>query len=269
MDLLKRDLAPITAAAWQQIDAEAKRVLAAYLTGRQLVDLDGPHGWQHAAVNTGHLSLKSNGDLGVPWGVRHVLPLIEIRAPIVLRLMELDNAARGAVVDLAPVAAAAEKMARAEDRAIFVGSKAAGIDGIIGSSGHATMALPANYAQYPAAVAEAVEVLRAATIEGPYALALAPDTYAGVSAAADCGQPLIGRLEVILGGKVVRAPEVDGGVVVSVRGGDFCLSVGQDFSIGYVSHDREKVELYLTESFTFRVIERAAAVYLKPERRKK
>jgi uncharacterized linocin/CFP29 family protein len=34
-------------------------------------------------------------------------------------------------------------------------------------------------------------------------------------------------------------------------------------SIGYAAHDRESVELYLTESFTFRVLEERAAVFLR------
>ena len=57
MDLLKRSHAPITPEAWKQIDAEAKRVLQINLAGRKLVDFDGPHGWQYAAVNTGRLTI--------------------------------------------------------------------------------------------------------------------------------------------------------------------------------------------------------------------
>ena len=41
--------------------------------------------------------------------------------------------------------------------------------------------------------------------------------------------------------------------------------MGQDLSIGYAVHDREHVELYFTESFTFRVLEATAAVELRPE----
>src|SRR5438045_2139861 len=55
MDLLKRELAPITSEAWQQIDEEARRVLKLHLAGRKLVDFSGPHGWQLGAVNTGRL----------------------------------------------------------------------------------------------------------------------------------------------------------------------------------------------------------------------
>ena len=53
----------------------------------------------------------------------------------------------------------------------------------------------------------------------------------------------------------MRAAAIQGGVLLSVRGGDYELTVGQDLSIGYADHDRHTVELYLTESFTFRVLE--------------
>jgi uncharacterized linocin/CFP29 family protein len=62
----------------------------------------------------------------------------------------------------------------------------------------------------------------------------------------------------------VWAPAIQGGaVLLSVRGGDFELTVGQDLSIGYATHDRTDVELYLTESFTFRVLEEKAAIFLR------
>jgi uncharacterized linocin/CFP29 family protein len=77
------------------------------------------------------------------------------------------------------------------------------------------------------------------------------------------------RVERFLDGPIVLAPRVDGAVVLSTRGGDFQLSVGQDLAIGYAGDDKDKVYLYLTESFAFRVLERAAAVYLKATRRKK
>ena len=149
MDLLKRDHAPITPEAWKQIDDDAKRVLQLNLAGRKLVDFDGPHGWQYAAVNTGHLTIRTDGGLGVPWGVREVVPLIEIRVPFELPMMELDNASRGAVLDLPTVVSAAEKAAHAEDTAIFNGFKAGGIEGIIPCSPHPAITIPDDYADYP------------------------------------------------------------------------------------------------------------------------
>jgi uncharacterized linocin/CFP29 family protein len=265
MDLLKREHAPITPAAWTRIDDEAKRVLEINLAGRKLVDFDGPHGWQYAAVNTGQLTIRPEGALGVPWGVRDVVPLIEVRVPFELPIMALDNASRGAILDLTPVVKAAEKTAHAEDDAIFNGLKAGGIEGILPSASHPAIAIPDNYADYPSIVVDAAETLRRAGVNGPYALALGPVCYAGLAQAAQDGYPIRERVEHFLDGPIVLAPKVDGAVLLSHRGGDFQLSVGQDLSIGYAGHDRDRVYLYLTESFAFRVLERSAAVYLKPK----
>jgi uncharacterized linocin/CFP29 family protein len=50
--------------------------------------------------------------------------------------------------------------------------------------------------------------------------------------------------------------------VLSLRGGDAELVVGQDWSIGYLDHDARDVRLYLQETFTFRVLTPEAAVPL-------
>jgi uncharacterized linocin/CFP29 family protein len=46
------------------------------------------------------------------------------------------------------------------------------------------------------------------------------------------------------------------------HGEDFELTVGQDFSVGYLGHDSQRVRLYLEESFTFRVLSPQAAILL-------
>jgi uncharacterized linocin/CFP29 family protein len=66
----------------------------------------------------------------------------------------------------------------------------------------------------------------------------------------------------LIDGEIVPAPGLEGGLVISLRGGDFELSVGQDFSIGYLGHTTELVRLYIEESFTFLVLSKQAAVPL-------
>jgi len=44
MDILKRSLAPIFPAAWDEIDEQAKTVLKGVLAGRKVVDVTGPLG---------------------------------------------------------------------------------------------------------------------------------------------------------------------------------------------------------------------------------
>ena len=78
------------------------------------------------------------------------------------------------------------------------------------------------------------------------------------------GYPLLDHLRKIIGGPLVWAPGVEGAIVVSQRGGDFLLEVGEDLSIGYDRHDADSVDLYLVESFAFRVLTSEAAVALTP-----
>ena len=55
--------------------------------------------------------------------------------------------------------------------------------------------------------------------------------------------------------------------MLSTRGGDFELDIGQDLSIGYLSHSSTSVELYLQETFTFRLLTAEACVTLAPSRK--
>jgi len=264
-DLLKRQLAPIAPPAFAVVDGEAARVLKLNLAGRRLVDFRGPHGWELAAVNTGRLAMTPpEAEHDVHFGIRQSQPLVEVRVPIRLPIMELDSIARGAPdPDLRAVVTAAERVAHFEDAAIFNGLGAAGIVGIIPASPHHAHKLPPEVTHLPRAILTARETLRQAGVDGPYALALDAAYTAQVLAAAEDGYPLSKRLtEEVLDGPLVRAPAIDGGVLMSVRGGDYELTVGQDLSVGYAAHDRQTVELYLTESFTFRVLETVAAVRL-------
>jgi uncharacterized linocin/CFP29 family protein len=76
------------------------------------------------------------------------------------------------------------------------------------------------------------------------------------------GYPLTKQVEAIVDRPMIRAVALEAAVVLSLRGGDYELWIGQDLSIGYAHHDKKDVELYLTESFTFRVLEPGAAVPL-------
>jgi uncharacterized linocin/CFP29 family protein len=263
MDLLKRALAPILPEAWKAIDEEATRVLKLNLAGRKLVDFSGPKGWKKAAVNTGRLRLLPDPDGDVNLGIREVQRLVEVRVPIKLPTMELDSVARGASnPDLAPVVKAAEKMANVEDSAIFNGLAPAEITGLLPASPHKPVAIAADVSLLPRAVLAAKESLRQAGVSGPYALVLGAELYDQVFATVLEGHLLPKQIEPLLVEKIVRSTAFDGGVVLSLRGGDYQLTVGQDLSVGYAFHDKHEVELYLAESFTFRVLEPASAVRL-------
>jgi uncharacterized linocin/CFP29 family protein len=269
MDDLHRNLAPITSAAWEMIDEQARSTLKRTLAARRLVDFVGPLGWSHSAISTGRVRpLTERPHERVEAATRIVQPLVEFRVNFELNRAELDGVARGAKdPDLDPVREAALAIAKAEDRAIFHGYAAAGITGIAEAADSGPLTVTEDYEHYPAVVARATGILRAAGVEGPYAIALGPRCYAGLTQTATAaGYPVIKHVERLVDKPVIWAPGVDGAVVVSLRGGDFELTVGRDLSIGYHDHDATTVSLYIEESFTFRVLGPEAAVPLSYDR---
>jgi uncharacterized linocin/CFP29 family protein len=265
-DLLRRDMAPITDGAWQEIDRQSLRILKGHLSGRSLVDFSGPHGWDCAAVNVGRLDVPTDQTLdGVTWGMRKVQPLVELRVPFRLGIWELDDIERGARnPNLDALTAAARKVAMFEETAIYLGFKGAGIRGLLAGSSHAPVALGPDRAGLPESVEAAVFALQEAGIGGPYALVLGTEPYRWLMAGTPNGYPLHKQILAMVTGGIHWSPALRGGAVVSRRGGDFTLTVGQDLAIGYKGHNDREVELYFTESFTFRAQEPAAAVALEP-----
>jgi len=68
----------------------------------------------------------------------------------------------------------------------------------------------------------------------------------------------------LVDGEIIWAPAIAGAFVLTTRGGDFGLYLGQDISIGYLSHTDAIVRLYLQETFTFLLLTSEAAVALVP-----
>jgi len=263
--ILRREMAPITASGWKEIELQSSRLLKGNLCGRKLVDFHGPHGLQFAAVNLGHLDVDPvRTSDGVGWGVHQVLPLVEIRVPFSLRIWDLDDIERGAKnPDLQALTEAARKAAIFEERALFHGFSGAGIRGMLDVSRHAPVALGPDRNHFTESVELALLAIQEAEIGGPYALVLGTEPYKWLMAGEPNAYPLRQRIDALVSGGIHWSPVLEGGAVLSVRGGDFEMTVGQDLSIGYHHHDETNVELYFTESFTFRVLETAAAVELK------
>jgi uncharacterized linocin/CFP29 family protein len=267
MSHLLREHAPITEEGWRRLDEEARERLTPALAARKLVDFDGPRGWEHSAANLGR-SEELSGPPGedVTGRQRRVLGLVELRARFAVSRSELDDAERGAEdLDLEALDQAARRIAAAENAIVFHGWEVAGIKGVIEASTNERITLGEDCELYPRHAAKAVDTLRAVGIDGPYGLALGPEAHTRVLETGERGgYPLLEHLRKILGGPIVWAPAVQGGAILSLRGGDFLFDAGEDLSIGYLSHDAESVELYLEESFSFWATTPEAAVGLAP-----
>jgi uncharacterized linocin/CFP29 family protein len=265
MNNLHRELAPISDAAWAQIEEETTRTLKRYLAARRIVDVPAPGGIALPGVGTGHLKQISAPAEGIIAQQREVKPLVQLRVPFELSRQAIDDVERGSEdSDWQPAKNAAKKLAFAEDRAIFNGYRDANIQGIRESTSNPIETLPSDVRAYPDAVAHALSQLRLMGVNGPYSVVLGADEYTSLAETRDHGYPVLDHVKRIVDGNPIWAPAIEGAFVITTRGGDFELNIGQDVSIGYLSHSDCAVQLYLQETFVFRVLTTEAAVALSP-----
>ncbi len=263
MNNLHRELAPISDAAWAQIEEETTRTLKRYLAGRRVVDVRGPAGAALSAVGTGHLLPIAASMDGILARQREVKALVELRFPFELDRQAIDDVERGANdSDWQPAKDAARQISFAEDRAVFDGYTAAGIVGIRQGTSNPAMPLPPDVRQYPDAVAQALSQLRLVGVNGPYTVLLGAEAYTALAETSDHGYPVLEHVKHLVEDRIIWAPAIDGAFVLTTRGGDFDLHIGQDVSIGYLSHNDNTVRLYLQETFTFLLLTSEAAVAL-------
>jgi uncharacterized linocin/CFP29 family protein len=263
MNNLHRGLAPISDAAWAQIEEETSRTIKRYLAGRRVVDVHGPAGTSLSAVGTGHQrSIAAPGE-GVTAFQREAKALVEVRVPFDLERQMIDDVERGGNdSDWQPAKDAARKLAFAEDRAIFEGYAPAGIIGVRQGTSNPKKSLPADVRKYPEAFAQALSQLRLVGVNGPYSILLSADAYTELAETSDYGYPVLEHVKRLVEGKIIWAPAIDGAFVVTTRGGDLGLHIGQDASIGYLGHTDTHVRLYLQETFTFLYLTSESAVAL-------
>jgi len=259
MNLLRRSLAPVPDAAWDSLESDTRQALKEQLVARRIVDFDGPHGLAKAAVNLGSVTPVDLGP-GASGGLREVRPLFEVRVPFVVTRRALDDAARGAPdFDTTAAVEAARRLAEIEDRAVFHGLAAAGIRGLAESSPHPALSLGEDALGFADVITRGLMALDDAGVAGPFALVLGSTPYRRLAAVSAMYPPLK-HLATLVAGPVLRSSMLDGGLLVSLRGGDFRLTVGQDAAIGYRRDDGDRIELFLVESFTFLVLSPEAAV---------
>jgi uncharacterized linocin/CFP29 family protein len=263
MNNLHRELAPISDAAWAQIEEEVSRTFKRHLAGRRVVDVHGPSGTGLSGVGTGHLlTIATPGD-GILSRQREVKALVELRVPFELDRPAIDDVERGANdSDWEPAKIAARRLAYAEDGAIFEGYSAAGIVGVRQGSCNPAITLPSDVRAYPDAIAQGLSRLRLQGVNGPYAVLLDANVYTALAETSDQGYPVLEHVRRLVEDKIIWAPGIRGACVLTMRGGDFDLQIGQDVSIGYLKHTDAAVTLYLQETFTFLFLTSEAAVML-------
>jgi len=261
MDLFKRQLAPLSSEAWEEINDRAKQVLKSYLSARKVVNVVGPKGWEYSFLPEGRIELlESEGDIGV--GLRRAKPLIESRIPFKLVRWQMDDIERGAKdADLTTLEEAVRKIALFEENVIYNGYKKGTVEGLVESSENDVIPLGSKPNEIIEALSKAVQVLNDNFVEGPFVLVVDPKTMATLNSHVS-GYPLVKRIEAFLGNEIIVSRVLKDALLLPKDHDDLEMVIGGDFEIGYQSHTDDDVELFITESFTFRVLDPAIIVRL-------
>ncbi len=252
MDLLKRNLAPIPAEAFEEIDERAREVVSSQLAARKILKVDGPHGLQKTAVETGtHKILQQATENTVGSATYGVESLLEGRVVFELSRWELDDILRGKEdAELDPLEEAAKRLALFEENAVFNGCERASLKGLA-----AYAKKPLKMTKEPEsllqALAEGILKLKDAFAEKPYGLFVGDEVFKALNQSTG-GKLLQNIVEEMINGPVVRAKALEGALLVPYDHDDLRLYVGQDYAIGYEKHDNETVTLFITVSFLFK-----------------
>ena len=265
MNNLHRELAPISDAAWDEIEEEARRTFTRHVAGRRVVDVVGPAGPTLSAVGTGHVAAvdapadgRARRQPPGPAGHRAAGAVHRHPAGRRRRRARRRRTPTGSRSRTPPSRSRSPRTGRSSTAPPRPGSSASRPAARI-----PPCRCPATSGDLPDTVAQALSALRLAGVDGPYSLLLSADLYTAVAETTDHGYPIRDHLARLLhDGEIIWAPALDGALLVSTRGGDYELHLGQDLSIGYLSHDAERVELYLQESLTFLALTAESSVVL-------
>jgi uncharacterized linocin/CFP29 family protein len=256
MDFLRRASAPLSDRVWAALDEAAAQSARHVLTGRRVATFDGPRGWEFPAVRLGTVTPCATEEGAAVVCMPELMLLAEIRADFTLPWSLVEVFERGApTLDTEAAENAAREVALAEDRLVLYGDPVG--TGFLNSPKSPRIQVGdwKRPHQLIADLVQAVELLDAHAIPGPYeAILSAARYYTYLQATTEAGYPASRTVEKFLQG-VHRSPVLrDGGAVFSMRGGDFVVTVGGDLAAGYRWHDRESIHLFCAETIAAQMI---------------
>ena len=265
--LHRREAAPFSDRVWKHIDDAVRKAAVHVLAGRRVADFDGPKGWDYVASRLGTLrpAQLTHALSGARLSVPEVALLTEIRSDFALPWAAIEVFERGGPLETEAAEAAARQAAEGEDRVVLFGNGDG--HGLLSSKESPRTTL-GDWREPGRAVADltaAVELLDRAGISGPYAALLDPAHYYeyGKASVEGGGYPASKQLRERMEA-VHRAHVLTGGAVVSLRGGDFIITVGGDLTVGYRWHDGEAVHLFCVETIASQLITPDAVCVLSP-----
>jgi len=246
-DFLLRDAAPFSPETWAKIDGMVVEVLKSSLVGRRFVDMVGPLGW---GVEIAPLTGFDKIDGAAVAKDALYIPLKELSAEVVIKAKQLAiSAATPFALDLGAVAMAAVTLAKEEDKLVVLGLLDAGKKNTVAMGDWDVFMNPFK------AVVAATAKLRTTGFDGPYALVLSPAKYAQLASSMQQGRKELDMVEKVLGGGILQCPIMpdDKAMVVSPKGWNFDMVVGQDAVTAYIGNEGLDHRLRIFETLALRV----------------
>lgn len=270
MDYLSRQSAPFSEDLWAEIDQTVVAAARESLVGRRFMPFFGPvgPGLSTAEINSPEKEESFKDGFSVMEGRRLVrVPQLYEDFWLYWRDIESSRLA-GFPVDLAAVRNAAQKLAWREDKMIFYGVKAYGLEGLLTAKGSESQALGDWNAGEKAfqAVAQAVATLTGKGKIGRYALALSPDLYVALHRLqGGTGILELDRIKSLLSGGVFNAPSLEAktAVLVCAQPQYMDLMIGQDISVAYTELVDLNHHLRIVETAVVRIKDPGAIVVFK------
>jgi uncharacterized linocin/CFP29 family protein len=257
---LGREDAPIAVETFNLLDTCMVDVAKSQLTGRKLIDIEGPFGFGTKGIPLGDY------ELGKGVMASGYLPLTQIKSGFCINRRDLASFEKGTpYLDTKPLVAATLDVARMEDQVIFEGMN--GCTGLMNADGTNNLGLSKWDKVGSAAdqVISAVTKLDEAGFHGPYCMALAPSLYNLLMRRYPQGEGTeLDHISGIVTGGVVKAPAlVKGGILMASGTGYASIIIGQDMCIGYLGPSGDTLDFYVTESLALLIREPSAICVLK------
>jgi uncharacterized linocin/CFP29 family protein len=261
MDYLNRHAAPFGEDVWERIDDAAVQAARDVLTTRRFLDVDGPYGVGLTSVEVGnddYCRQPGPEEAAAVMGRAISLPMLRKEFRLSIRRVAASRD-MGQPLNLSPVQAAAEAVAKREEEFVYYGQPDFQLPGLLTVEGrqHHEGGDWADVDRALEDVLAAVNALDVHGFRGPYALALAHTLYNGLFRRyAGTHMLQLEHLRRLCQHGVYKAP-IEGGVLIDPRVGR--LVIGQDLLSGYARQDGVHYYLYLSESIVL-MLEESRAV---------
>jgi uncharacterized linocin/CFP29 family protein len=244
---LSREDAPIEARTWEILDQTMLEAAKSVLSGRRILNIEGPYGLGLKAVPLSDPEVESAPIISP------VMPLALISKSFTLAKRDLATFERdGIMLDTKLVAAAAIECAKLEDTLVFQGIKEAA--GLLTAKGCNQLKLSPWSEVGTAAedIIKAVTALDGSGFHGPYCLALAPNRYNLLLRRYPTGNVSeLEHVKTVVTEGVFKAPVLESGGVLLASGRQFAsIVLGQDMTIGFIGPVGERLEFSISESLS-------------------